>query len=116
MEQQKSAVDEIIMRQLEKLEERTRDMVTRQDMEALRRDVVARDSLEPQLTLLKAQIARIELDRTADKLAMDKRMDKLELDVLSRSDRLWIRLTQLVAVSGFAIALFDFLSHVKILP
>jgi hypothetical protein len=46
-------------RQLERLEERTRDIVTRSDLEALRKELVARESLEPQLNSLKAQIVQV---------------------------------------------------------
>lgn len=106
--------NDLILKQLDRLEERTRNIATRQDLESLRRDLVARDALEPQLNAMKSQIARIELDRTSDKMAYDKHLDEIEAEILSRSDKLWMRISQLVGVSGFALALIDFLSHVKL--
>ncbi len=103
-------------RQLERLEERTRDMITRPDLEALRRELVARESLEPRLNSLKAQIERVDKDCAEDKEAVNKRIDKVETDQVSKQDRLWIRLGQGVAFAAFILALFDFLSRLKSIP
>jgi len=111
---------EPIVRQLERMEERmeerTRNLVTRGDLEALRKELVTRDAFEPQLQALRAQIARENEDRTADKKAMEKRMDELEAEQISRQDRLWIRLGQGAGLLGLILALFEFLSHLKFLP
>src|SRR5213593_2370303 len=99
---------EPIVRQLERMEERmesrTRNLVTRGDLEALRKDLVTRDAFEPQLSSLRAQIARENEDRTADKKAMEKRMDELEAEQISRQDRLWIRLGQGAGLLGLILA------------
>ncbi len=103
-----------ITRQLERLDERTRDIATRADLEALRKDVVARDLLEPQLGLLKAQIARLNEDRITDRKEFEKRIDELENDTLSRSDRLCMRLSVAAAILAFLLSLFEFLIHLRI--
>ena len=103
-------------RQLERLDERTRDMITRSDLEGLRKELVARESLEPQLNSLKAQIERVDKDRAEDRKKVDKRIDKVEADQLSKQDRLWMRLGQAVAFAAFILALFTFLSHLHITP
>lgn len=111
---------EQVMRRLDRLEdrleERTRNLVTRGDLESLRRDLVARDSLEPVVTSLTAQIVRVNEDRMADRVALEKRIEKLENEQISRQDRLWIRLGQAMSVAAFALALFEFLIHLKITP
>src|SRR5947207_2493159 len=103
--------NELIVRQLDRLEERTRNIVTRSDLEALRKELVARDSLEPQLTALRNQIMRVDADRIDDRRENDKRMDELEKEQISKQDRLWIRLLQGIGILGFILALFDFLAH-----
>lgn len=103
-------------RQLERLDERTRDLATRADLEGLRKELVARESLEPQLSSLKAHIERVDKDRVEDRRETDERIDKIEAEQISRQDRLWIRLTQAIAFLGFILALFDFLSRLKITP
>lgn len=108
--------NDMVLRQLERLEERTRDIVTRADMEALRRELVTRDSLEPRLNALSAQIARVDSDRVADKLASEKRDEDIEKDILSKQDRLWIRLGQAAGFIALALALVEFLMHVHLTP
>lgn len=105
-----------MVRQLDRLEERTRDLATRADLEALRKELVARDSLEPQLNALKFQINRVDEDRLADKRAGEKRMDDLESEQISKQDRLWIRLGQIMAIAAFALALFEFIARFRITP
>lgn len=112
--------NELIIKQLDrletKLEERTRNIVTRTDLEALRKELVARDSLEPQLNALSKQIERVDRDRLDDKKALEGRMDDLEQEPLSRQEKFWMRITQVVAIAGFAIALFELLIHLRWLP
>src|SRR6266567_2399014 len=103
-------------RQLERLDERTRDLPTRADLEVVRKELVARESLEPQLNDLRRQITRIDQDRIADRIAWEKRADELEKEQLSRQDRLWMRLMQGVGILGFIMALFDFLMRSKLIP
>jgi hypothetical protein len=105
-----------IERQLERLEERTRDIVTRADLVELRREVVGREVLEPQLGILRTQIARNEEDRIADKKAFEKRLDDMETDQISRSDRFWAKLSPVIAAIALLIALFEFLSHFRFAP
>ena|SRR5260221_434918 len=103
-------------RQLERLDERTRDLATRTDLEGLRKELVARESLEPQLNALKNQIIRVNEDRIEDRKEVGTRIDKLETEQLSRQDRLWIRLSQGAAFAAFVLALFEFISRLKITP
>lgn len=103
-------------KQLDRLELRVQDVVTRSDLESLRRELVARDSLEPQLNALRAQINRIDADRQEDRKALEKRLEGLENEQISRTDRLWMRFGQIGAFIALLIAVFDFLSHLKITP
>jgi len=105
-----------IMRQLERLDERTRDLATRGDLEALRKEVVGRDLLEPQLSILRTQIARLEVDRTTDHIEMEKRFEVVEKEQISRSERLWGRLGPAIAALAFILSLFEFLTHVRFAP
>ena len=105
-----------IERQLEKFGDALRDVATRQDLESLRKEVVQRESLEPQLAFLRAQIAQIDAARLADKLAFEKRLDEIEQEQVSRSERLWTRLGPAVAAMAFLLALFEFLSRVRFVP
>lgn len=105
-----------IQRQLERLDERTRDLATRQDLEALRKEVVARDLLEPQLVLLRTQIARLDSDRIADRKDLEKRIEDVENDQASRSERLWMRIGPAIAALAFILSLIEFLSHLKFTP
>jgi hypothetical protein len=108
--------DQLILRQLDRLEERTRDIVTRADLNALRKELVARDSLEPELSGLRAQMTRIDTDRIDDKRVLEKRIDDLENEQIGKQDRLWLRLGQLVGIAGFVIAMFELLTHLRIQP
>lgn len=103
-------------KQLDRLELRVQDVVTRSDLESLRRELVARDSLEPQLNALRAQINRIDIDRQEDTKAIEKRLENLEKEQISRTDRLWGRLVQLAALVAFLISLIDFALRLKITP
>lgn len=102
-----------VMRQLERLDERTRDLATRSDLEALRKELVARDSLEPQLNALRAQIARVESDQQEDKKDLAARIEKVEKDQLSRSERFWSKVGIGIAALALLLALFQFLSHLS---
>src|SRR5258706_10182297 len=112
MQQLPPEPNEQVMRRLDRLEdrleERTKNLVTRSDLENLRRELVARDSLEPVVASLVAQITRVNEDRLTDRAAMEKRIDKLEAEQISRQDRLWIRLGQAIGVAAFALALFEY--------
>lgn len=108
--------NELIIKQLDRLEERTRNIVTRSDLESLRKELVARDSLEPQMKALQTQIERVDKDRIEDKKNTDKRIDDMEKEQLSRQDRLWMRITQAIAFAGFALTLFELLAHLRMVP
>ncbi len=98
--------------QFDRLNERSRDFATRSDL----KEMVAQRELEPQLTDLKAQIKRVNEDRIEDKRVMDKRMEDLGTEQISRQDRFGIRVSQAIAIAGFALALFEFLTHLKFSP
>ncbi len=102
--------------QFDRLNERSRDFATRSDLEVLRKELVARDSFDFQMNAMRMQTTRVDTDRIADRAAMENRIDHLEQDQISRQDRLWIRLGQIMAAAAFLIALFELLSHVKWLP
>lgn len=106
----------IVLRQLDRLEERVRDIATRADLEALRKEVVARDTLEPQMASLKFQISQVDSLRKDDRIALEKKIDDVEKEQMSKQDRLWMRLGQAIAVAAFALALFEFLTHLTITP
>lgn len=108
--------NDLVLRQLDRLEERTRDLVTRADLEALRKELVARDTLEPQLSALRAEIARLERDRISDRVALEKDINEVKSDLLSKQDRLWLRIGQVAAFAAFALTLLGFLMHLKFLP
>jgi hypothetical protein len=100
----------------ERMESRTRDLVTRSDLEALRKELVTRDAFEPQLNALKAQITRMDADRLEDRKDLLQRVNDLETEQIGRQDRLWIRISQAVGVLAFALALFDLIMHLRFLP
>ncbi len=120
MQHPSSDANEQIIRRLDRLEdrldERTKNLATRGDLEALRRELVAQATLEPMISSLKDQIIRVDADRVADRRALEKRIDKVEDEPLSRSDRLWMRLGQAAAVLALALTLFQFLVHYKFFP
>jgi hypothetical protein len=101
---------------LDRLDERTQNIATRGDLESLRKELVTRDAFEPQVTALRTQILRVDTDRLADRLALEKRVDELENEQISKQDRLWIRAGQVAGVLALALALFQLLAHVKFLP
>jgi hypothetical protein len=103
-------------RQLERLDERTRDLATRQDLEALRKELVARESLDPQLNDLRAQIQRVDKDRIADKEAADTRITALANEQISNKDRFWMRLGQISGITALALTLYEFIAHFKFVP
>lgn len=105
-----------IERQLERLEERTRDLATRQDLAELRKEVVTRDLLEAQLSGIRSQIIQIEKDRLEDKEACERRFKKMEDEQTTRSDRLWIKLNPAIAGLAFLLGLLEFLSHIHFVP
>jgi sulfite reductase beta subunit-like hemoprotein len=109
-----------VTRQLERLEERleirTQNLVTRSDLEALRREVVARDSLEPQMAALKSQIERVERDRIHDREEWEREIEDLKKEQINRAALLWIRLGPVVAVAAFLLSFFEFLNRIKFIP
>ena len=112
-----------IMRQLERMDERmeridgrARDLTTRADLETLRKELVAKELLAPQLTSLTAQIMRVDEDRKADRKALQDRIEAIEKEQLSRQERLVMRLGVAGTVLAAILALFDFLSHLRFFP
>ena len=47
---------------------------------------------------------------------MEKRIETVEHEQMTRQDRLWLRIGQGTAFLAFIIALFEFLTHLKITP
>lgn len=111
---------EPIVRQLERMEERmenrTRDLATRSDLEVLRKELVTRDAFEPQLQALKTEMAHIKDEGQKGAEAIEKRIDDIEKDQISRQDRLWIRVGQITSFTAFAIAMLELMTHLKWLP
>lgn len=114
--QQPQNFNELVIRQLERLEERTRDIVTRADLENLRKELVTQAMLNVQLDAINKTVARVDADRVADKLASEKRDEDIEKDILSKQDRLWIRLGQAAGFIGLALVLLQYLMHVHLTP
>lgn len=111
-----AAIQRHLERLDERLDERTRNLATRQDLEALRKEMVTRDLLESHLNLFKAQIARLEADRQNDRKEIDERFDALKIEQTSRSERLWMRLSPIIAAIALLITLIEFLAHVRFAP
>lgn len=111
-----AAIQRQLDRMEERLEERTKNIATRQDLEALRKEVVSRDFLESQQTLLRDQIRRLEQDRTNDREEMEKRFDALKTEQASKAERFWQRLSPIIAAIALLIALLQFLTHVRLTP
>jgi len=103
-----------IAARVERIDERIRDVATRSDVDALRKEMVARDLLESQLSSLRSQIVRLEQDRLMDKKAADEQIEKLENEQTSRSERLWTRLGPVIAALALLLSLFEFLTHLQI--
>jgi hypothetical protein len=94
-----------IERQLDKLDELTRTLATRQDLAELRKEMVQQAVFEPRLSLLASQIQQLE-----------KRMEDLEKEQSSRSERFWSKISPIISGIALLITLMEFLSHVKLLP
>lgn len=85
-------------------------------MENLRKELVSRDSLDLQIRALQSTMQRIERDRIEDKVELEKRLDEVEKEQVTRQDRLWMRLGQSIGLMAFIMALFEFLTHLRIIP
>lgn len=94
-----------IERQLDRLDELTRTLATRQDLENLRKEVVQTAVFEPRLSVFATQIQQVE-----------KRVEEIEKEQVSRSDRLWAKLSPAIAAIALLITLFEFLSRVRLVP
>lgn len=105
-----------IMRLLDRVDERTQNLATRNDLEALRKELVARDSLEPQLNALRADIKRVDEDRKTDKGDINRRVDEVERDQIGARDRVWLRVGQAAGIVALVISMFEFLSRLRFLP
>jgi hypothetical protein len=102
-----------IERRLEHIDDLTRNLATRQDLEALRKEVVQSAVLDPQLSLLKAQITQIDAARIADKAAFEKRLEEMEKDQVSRQERFWTRIGPVVGVIALLLSFLQFFSHIQ---
>lgn len=91
-----------IERQLERMEQDLRNTATRSDLADLRKEVVQNAVLEPQLGILRNQIAQIE-----------KRQDEIEKEQVSRSERFWARIGPIVAIIALLLSFLQFFSHVQ---
>ncbi|SRR6266568_2988679 len=89
-----------MVRQMERLEDRTRDDVeaVRKDIEALRKDLISIGLLVPQLTALK------------------DRIDALEKEQVTRFERFWMRFGPLVTLGMGILALIEYLTHGHVGP
>lgn len=94
-----------IERQLERIDELTRTLATRTDLDSLRKEVVLNVVLESRITVLQNQIGQQE-----------KRMNAMEQDQISRSDRLAAKLSPAIAAVALLITLIDFLLRIKVVP
>lgn len=95
----------IIVRQLEKLDERTRVMPTKDDINEIKRTMATRDYLDG---VIKTQDYRLT--------ALENEVNDLKKEQLTRSDKAWLRLTQLASIAAVLGVIFDFLRNVKVFP
>ena len=94
-----------IERRLERLDDLSRTLVTRTDLDSLRKEVVLNVVLESRIILLQNQIGQQE-----------KRMDEMEKEQVSRSDRLAAKLSPAIAGLALLITLTEFLLRIKVVP
>lgn len=95
----------VIMRQLERLDERTRVMPTKDDINEIKRTMATRDYLDGVITTQNYRITALETDVKA-----------LQAAQLSRSDKTWLRLTQLASIAAILGVIVDFMTRVRVLP
>ena len=105
-----------IEHRLEALNDLTRTLATRQDLDALRKEVVASAVLEPQLSILRTQIQQVEKAREGDRQAFEKRIAEMEAEQVSRSDRFWAKMSPAIAAIALLVTLVEFLSHYHFTP
>ncbi len=105
-----------IKRQLERQDDRLREGATKTDLAELRKELVRQDTLVPQLIDLQRQIARVEADRLADKIAMGNDIKEIKQERISRTERLWQRLGPIIGILALLITFFEFLNHVHWQP
>lgn len=111
-----AAIQRHLERLDERLEERTRDLLTRQDLENFRKEVVTRDLLESQLSLFRAEITRLQADQTGDRKETEERFKAVESEQTSRSERFWQRLSPIIAAIALLLTVVEFLSHIHFTP
>ncbi len=94
-----------IERRLERLDDLSRTLVTRTDLDSLRKEVVLNVVLESRITVLQNQIGQQE-----------KRIDDMEKEQVSRSERLAAKLGPAIAALALLITLIEFLLRIKFVP
>jgi hypothetical protein len=109
-----------LSRQIERLEERlesrTRDLVTRNDLTDLRKEVVTRDLLQSELSALRTLAARNAADIAENKRDMNARFDEIEKQIMSKQEVLALRAGGVGTIAAFLLALFDFLAKTRLVP
>jgi hypothetical protein len=109
-----------LSRQIERLEERletrTRDLVTRNDLTELRKEVVTRDLLQSELSALRTLAARNASDIAENKRDMNARFDEIEKQIMSKQEVLALRAGGVGTIAAFLLALFDFLAKSRLVP
>lgn len=112
-----AAIQRYLERLDERLDERTRDLVTRKDLEAFRKEVVTRDLMESQLSLVRAELTRLQVDQVNDRKELDERLKESKTEQTTRSERLWQRLSPLIAALALLLTVIEFLAaHVHFTP
>jgi hypothetical protein len=105
-----------MIRQLDRQEERLRDVATRADLADLRKDLVRHDTLIAQKEDLQRQITRLEEDRRADKRVFEEELTAVRGEMVSKQDRFWLRIGQAIAILAFILSFFEFIAHLRIIP
>ena len=95
----------VIMRQLERLDERTRLMPTKDDINEIKRTMAPRDYLDGVIATQNYRITALETD-----------MKTLQSAQLTRNDKTWLRLTQLASIAAVIGVIVDFMTKVRALP
>lgn len=97
---------------LEQIDQRTRDLATKADLDRLRAEIVTsyvqRDVLEPRLVAMADHISRIERDLENVDASVDKKLEKNKENALSDKDRTWVRWGQVGGWVGLAVSLLAF--------
>jgi hypothetical protein len=122
-----SADYQSILRQLERLDERTQGLATRNELNAWRLELASKVELEGKFAVLTLQITRNIADIADSRKAFDEELaaQKQELkaddeairkEQASRMERFWMRFGPLITLGTLILMFLEFVTHFKIAP